>query len=215
MGLSQIFQILVPKDKKFYPLFEQSAQQLVEAATYFNKLFLVNEPAEKTSLIMKIKEVEHLGDDITHQIFEELNKTFITPIDRDDIHKLASSMDDVLDFINSSAQRIRYYKPKVLGTEFVELSELILRATREINKAVPELRNLKKPNNVKMACIRLNEIENQADDIFYHSLSELYSNEKDPVEIIKKKEILLSMEEATDKAEDVADVLKSIIVKFA
>jgi uncharacterized protein len=213
MSFTSIFTFLTPKDRKFVPLFEENAKLMVEGAVLFNKLFLVTDNAEKASIMIKIKEVEQKGDEVTHKIFEELNKSFITPFDREDIHKLTSAMDDVLDCINSSSQRIRYYKPKSLGDEFVELSELILQASREINKAICELKDLKHTYRIKDACVRINEIENNADDIFYHSLSRLYENEKDAIEVIKKKEILLSMEEATDKAEDVADVLKTIIVK--
>ncbi|OFX27710.1 MAG: phosphate transport regulator [Bacteroidetes bacterium GWA2_31_9] len=215
MSLTKFFKFLTPKDKLFFPLFECGADNLVECAILLNKLFLVSEQSEKTSIMMRIKELEQKGDETTHTIFEELNKSFITPFDREDIHKLASSLDDVLDFINSSSQRIRYYKPKTLGNEFIELSELILQASREIHIAIFELKNLKKAYKIKDACIRINEIENQADDIYYHSLSQLYNNENDAIEVIKKKEILTALEEATDMAEDVADVLKSIIVKNA
>jgi predicted phosphate transport protein (TIGR00153 family) len=215
MSFTSIFKFLVPKDKNFFPLFESNADLLVEAAILFNKMFMTSDISERVSLIIKIKEIEQNGDESTHKIFEELNKNFITPFDREDIHKLASSMDDVLDFINSASQRIRYYKPKDLGTEFVELSELILQTTREIHKAVVELKDLKNTNKIQQSCVRINDIENSADDIFYHSISRYYEFEKDPIEIIKKKEILGAMEEATDRAEDVADVLKSILVKNA
>lgn len=215
MSFTSAFKLLVPGDKKFFPLFEENASYMVEGAVLFNKLFLISDPAEKTSIMMRIKEVEKNGDKATHKIFEELNKSFITPFDREDIAKLASSMDDVLDYINSSSQRIRYYKPKSLGDEYIELSELILQASREIQKAIIEIKNLKNASKIHASCIRINEIENSADDVYYHSLSVLYENEKDPIEVIKKKEILAAMEEATDKAEDVADVLKSIIVKNA
>ena len=189
MSFSSIFKFLTPKDKTFIPLFEENAKLMVEGAVLFNKLFLVTDLAEKSSLMIRIKEVEQKGDEVTHRIFEELNKSFITPFDREDIHELASSMDDVLDFINSSSQRIRYYKPKHLGEEFVELSELVLQASREIHKAISELRDLKHTFKIKDACVRINEIENNADDIFYHSISKMYENETDPIEIIKKKEI--------------------------
>lgn len=215
MSFTSIFKFLTPKDKKFFPLFEKNADLLVEASVLFNKMFLTSDASEKVSIIIKIKEIEQNGDEATHKIFEELNKNFITPFDREDIHELASTMDNVLDFINSASQRIRYYKPQNLGNEFIELSELILQSSKEIQKAVLELKNLKNTEKIKKACVRINDIENSADDIFYHSISKYYEFEKDPIELIKKKEILGAMEDATDRAEDVADVLKSILVKNA
>jgi len=215
MNLSKIFQVLVPKDGKFYPLFEQSSDNIVKAAILLNKLMLTEEISKRDIVIKEIKEIESAGDNVTHIIFEELNKTLITPFDREDIHKLASSLDDVLDYINSSAVKIRLYKPVVLPEELAKMSELILRAARELNNAIIELKNLKNPHKIKEACIVINEIENQADDIYHNFISDMFEKETNAIELIKKKEIILSLEKATDKAEDVSDVLKSIIVKLA
>lgn len=215
MNLTKLFQILVPKDKKFFPLFEQDAENLVKAAVLLNKLFLVNDQAETEQIIKKIKEHEKIGDDFTHKIFDELNKTFITPFDREDIYMLNSSLDDVLDYINSCAKKIQLYKPKTMLPHYLELSELILQGAREIRVGLNELKNIKNPQKIKLSCVRINEIENQADDIYHQAITDLYENEKDAIELIKKMDILAALEEATDKEEDISDVIKSIIIKMA
>lgn len=216
MGFNSFFQYLVPKEKKFYPLFEAVADNLEKAAVLLNKLLLLIEnEEEKSVLIDQIKQCEEIGDQLTHSIFDELNKTFITPFDREDIQTLTSSLDDVLDYINSCAKRIQLYKISMLPINTVEISELLVMASRELKTAIKELRNLKHPQLIKKACIRLNEIENQVDDLYYMSVSDLFENERNAIELIKKDAILKTLETATDKAEDVSDVLKSIIVKVA
>jgi len=213
MGISKLLHFLTPKEKIFYPMFEESAENLVKAAILLNKYFLIPDKEEKTKIITSIKEHEKVGDDITHRIYDELNKTFITPFDREDINKLNGSIDDVLDMINSFCQKIRNLSPKTEPKCFLEFSELVLQATREIKTAIIELKNLKNPKKIMDACIRINEIENQADEIYHNSLSQLFREEKDAIELIRIKDMLASLEKATDKAEDVSDVLKSIIVK--
>lgn len=215
MNFSKITAFLVPKDKKFYPLFEDASDNLLKAAVALNKMMLISDIEQREIVISDIKELERLGDDITHHIFDELNKTFITPFDREDIHQLASSLDDVLDYINSSAQRIRLYKPKGIPAGFVEISELIIQAAREIKTAVYGLRNVKTPAKIKTACIRINEIENLADEVYYVTITNCFREEEDAIELIKNKEIIQTLEKATDMAEDVSDVIKTILVKSA
>jgi uncharacterized protein len=213
MGISSVLEFVKPKERKFFPLFEQSAENLVKAAIQLNKYFLIKDAEEKAKIIVLIKEHEKSGDAITVKLYNELNRTFITPFDREDINKLNGSLDDVMDLMNSFCQKSRNHPPKKESKYFLDLSELILQATREIKNAVLELKNLKYPKKIMDACIRINEIENQADDIYHNALSELFDNEKDPIELIKTKELLTVLEKATDKAEDVSDVLKSIIIK--
>ncbi len=215
MKLNTFFQIFVPKDRKFFPLFETSAENLVRGAILLNKMLLIEDATQREAVIIEIKEVEKAGDDITHEIFDELNSTFITPFDREDIHRLTSTLDNVLDLINSAAQQIKLYKIESIQSEFIQMSELILQATREIETAIRELRNLKKIADIKKSCIRINEIENFADDVYNIAISDLFENEKDAVRLIKIRDILASMEMATDCAEDVSDVIKTIIVKQA
>jgi len=216
MGINKVFQFFVPKEKKFFPLFEGVAENLEKGAVLLNKLLLMIEnEKEKPGLIDQIKKCEEHGDDLTHTIFDELNKTFITPFDREDIQELTSSLDDVMDYINSCAKRIELYKIRELPINTIEISELLIQASRELKISIGELSNLKHPQVIKKTCIRLNEIENQVDDLYYMSISDLFENEKDAIQLIKKDVILKTLETATDKAEDVADVLKSIIVKVA
>ena len=216
MGMNKVFQFFVPKEKKFFPLFEGVAENLEKGAILLNKLILlVGNEEEKLSLVAQIKQCESIGDDFTHKIFDELNKTFITPFDREDIQALTSSLDDVMDYINSTAKKMELYKIKAMPRNALEISELLVQASRELRVAIGELANLKHPEVIKKTCIRLNEIENQVDDLYYMAISYLFENEKDAIELIKEDAILSTLEEATDKAEDVADVLKSIIVKVA
>ena len=216
MGLNKVFQFFIPKEKKFFPLFEQVVENVEKGAVLLNKLLLLfHNEAEKQTLVIQIKECEAKGDTLTHTIFDELNKTFITPFDREDIQELTSSLDDVMDYIHSCAKRLQLYKVTELPINTIEISELLVQATRELRVAIGELKNLKHPQIIKKACIRLNEIENQVDDLYYMSVSDLFENEKNAIELIKKDAILKTLETATDKAEDVSDVLKSIIVKVA
>jgi uncharacterized protein len=215
MGINTFFQKLVPKDKKFFPMFESQADLIVKAAGMLNEIFLTNDPEKHTELFKGIKDLENQGDEIAHQIFDELDKTFITPFDREDIHQLISTLDDVLDFINGTSQRIRLYKLKDFPAEFVDFSNVIMNGGAEIRNAVGELYNLKRPEMIRKACIRINEMENQADDLYHHVISDLFEYEKDAIELIKKKEVLQTMERASDRMEDVADVLKTILIKLA
>jgi len=215
MGISSFFQRLVPKDNKFFPMFEQQAELIVEATEKLNELFAVSSPEKHQQLFKDIKDLENRGDEVAHKIFDMLDTTFITPFDREDIHQLTSTLDDVLDFINGSSQRIRLYKLKNFPPEFVQFSGVLMKGSGEIRLAVGELHNLKRPDKITQACIRINEVENQADDLYHQVISDLFEHEKDAIELIKKKEVLQTMERASDRMEDVADVLKTIMIKMA
>lgn len=215
MGINTFFQKLVPKDKKFFPMFESQADLILQAADKLNEIFLTADVKRHAELFKDIKDLENQGDEVAHQIFDELDKTFITPFDREDIHQLTSTLDDVLDFINGTSQRIRLYNLKTFPAEFVRFSTVLLNGANEIRNAVRELYNLKRPEMIRQACIRINEVENQADDLYHAVISDLFENEKDAIELIKKKEVLQTMERASDRMEDVADVLKTIIIKLA
>lgn len=164
----------------------------------------------------KVKEQERKGDDITNTIFDELNSTFITPFDREDIHNLATKLDDVTDYINSAAKRIYLYKPKEIPPAAREMVLLIQEAAVQMEKAVDELAVLKKSRKrVAGYCKELHIIENKADDVYEHFLIELFENQKDGVELIKEKEIMYELEKATDVAEGVGKIIRTIIVKYA
>lgn len=215
MSLNNIFQYFVPKDKKFFPLFEQAGSNLIEMAT------LLKESVHSADLQLRkdnakvLEDLEHKGDDLTHQIHLELGKNFITPFDREDIHALASSLDDVADFIHGASNRIELYKVIDTSEEMKEISSLILEATEHVAKALFELKDLKNIRNITDSCVRINSVENKADYIFDKAMADLFEYEKDAINLIRVKEVLSAMEDATDKCEDVANVLESILVKNA
>jgi len=215
MSISDFLKIFVPQDKKFFVLFDKNAENAVKAATLLNQMVMNYDESKMELLTVQIKQLESSADDVTHEIFDELNSTFITPFDREDIHDLCSKIDDVIDLINSSAQKIKLYHLKRLPDQFADLSDLILQATREMQLAVGGLKDMKELHLIKRSCIRINEIENQADDIYYMGISDFFINQKDAIELIKEKEILSTLEMATDSAEDVSDVIKTILVKLA
>ena len=215
MSLNSIFQYFVPKDKKFFPLFEQAGANLIEMAKALQESVYMTDLKKRAALNKKIEDLEHKGDDITHQIHLELGKNFITPFDREDIHSLASSLDDVADFIQGASNRMELYKVETPSQAMKEIADLILEATDHVAKALNELRDLKNIRNITDSCVRINSVENKADYIFDKAVSELFEYEKDAITLIKTKEVLSAMEDATDKCEDVANVLESILVKNA
>src|SRR5665647_2333039 len=169
----------------------------------------------RANLIKEIEDLEHINDDYTHRIFTELGRNFITPFDREDIHYLASSLDDISDYIYASAKKINFYKVNPDDTGFQKMAELILSSCCEVHKAVTELRDMKNLRKITDALVLINSIENQADDIFDMSIEKLFENEPDVKEVIKKREIYQVMEIVTDKCEDAANVIESIIIKYA
>ena len=212
MALGKIFSFLVPKDKNFFKLFSESSNNLVEISKVFSEM--VNAPIEKRlELQKKISDLEHVGDEITHQIFTELSTNFITPFDREDISYLASSLDDIVDYIHGSAKRLDTYKIGETSTAMKKLCEIIEHSAKEIHVAVSNMKDMDNIVRVREAIVRINSLENHADDVFDTAIAELFDNEKDAIKILKIKEILSNMETATDKCEDVANVIETIIVK--
>lgn len=215
MSLNNIFQYFVPKDKKFFPLFEKDSANLIVMATRLTEAVKTEDISRRKELFKEIEDLEHTGDEITHQIHLELSKNFITPFDREDIHQLASAIDDVADYIHGSASRMNLYKITTITKPIQELADLILQACNDLDKAVRELRDLKNIRNIADSCVRINSIENQADYVFDKAVGELFEYEKDAVNLIKYKEVLSALETATDMCEDAANVLESILVKHA
>lgn len=215
MSLNSIFQYFVPKDKKFFPLFEQAGANLIEMAKKLQEMVNTTDSAKRAELNKILEELEHQGDNITHQIHLELGKNFITPFDREDIHALASSLDDVADFIYGASNRMELYKLTTPSTAMKEITDLIAEATVHVATALNELKDLKNIRNITDSCVRINSVENKADYIFDKAVADLFEFEKDAITLIKTKEVLSAMEDATDKCEDVANVLESILVKNA
>ena len=214
-GINSIFKIFLPKDRVFFQLFENVAEELVKMGEKLKEM--VNEPDfdKRAQLIHEIEDMEHVNDDYTHNIFIELGKNFITPFDREDIHYLASALDDIADYIYASAKKINFYRVNPNDTGIKKMAELIAVGCVQIHKAVTELRNMKNMRQITDALVAINSIENQADDIFDMSIERLFATEPDAKEVIKKREIYQVMEIATDKCEDAANVIESIIVKYA
>ena len=213
---SSIFSKLTPKEPKFFPLLTGLSQVIHEATDAMTE-FVNNYSVETAEdYYKKIKEIERKGDALSNKVFDELNVTFITPFDREDIHHLATRMDDVTDYINSAAKRIYLYKPKKLPKSAIELVNCIKESADYIEKSVNELSVLKKKiKNIKEYCYELHTIENKADDVYEMFLIDLFENAKDGVELIKQKEIMYELEKATDAAEYVGKIIKTIIVKYA
>lgn len=215
MSLNTIFQYFVPKDRKFFPLFEHASSNLVKLGEKLVEAVNSGDMVRRKELFKDISNLEHVGDEITHQIFLELGKNFITPFDREDIHRLASAIDDVADYIHGSANRMLLYNVEVITLPIKELADLILQAVTDLDKAIRELRNLKNIRAIADSCVRINSIENQADDVFDKAVGQLFDYEKDAIVVIKYKEVLFGLETATDKCEDAANILEGILIKHA
>ncbi len=215
MGIKILERLFRPKNIVFYELFEDVVEKLHEMGIKLKEM--VNEPDanKRSSIRAQIKDLENKNDNNTHQIFTELGRNFITPFDREDIHYLANALDDIADYIFASAKKMIFYNINPNETGIQKMAELILQGTIEIKKAVFGLRNMKKLKEMTEAMIKINSIENQADDVFDMSIEKLFEQENDFKEVIKKKEVYQAMEKATDKCEDAANAIESIIVKYA
>jgi len=210
-----ILQLLIPKDRIFFPLLEKASLNLVTISKALYDALTTTSAEERTVLIREIERIEHEGDKVTHEIMHQLSATFITPFDREDIHELTSAIDDILDHIHGSAKRIEIYKVTNISPAMIKLAELIQQAADELYKAIHELRDLKNTNTIREASIKINSIENHADDVFDNAVAKLFEEEKNAIELIKIKEVLQNLETATDKCEDAANVLSSILVKHS
>ncbi|MFV5696172.1 DUF47 domain-containing protein [Flavobacterium sp. LB3P122] len=214
MSINSIFQFLVPKDKKFFPLFEEASSNLIELASNLHEA--VNLPLkEREVLFQKIDALEQKGEDITRQTNLELSRNFITPFDREDIHSLITSIDNVADNLHGAASRIRLYHVDKITKSIRKLTEINLEACQNIDVAVKELKNFKKIKNITDACARISKLENKSDTVYNKAVFEIFENETDVKNIIKYKEVLSVLESATDKCKSVASVLESIAVKHS
>ncbi len=203
---------IIPREAKFFDMFAEMAENMTEAAKLLTHVLNTVSVPEINAGVKKIKEHEHIGDEMTHAVLKKLNQTFITPFDREDIHKLASSLDDVLDFINAAAVRMSLYKIENPPAAAGKLAALIVRQSEELTKAV---RLLEKGDHVMEHCVEINHLEDQADQICREAIAHLFEHEKDPITLIKFKELYEVLETATDKAEDAANVLEAVVLKSA
>lgn len=206
----------LPKDKVFYNLFEEASNNLQLISEKLIQVVHEADYNKRDALIKEMHDIEHDNDNITHKIFVELGRNFITPFDREDIHSLASALDDVADYIYSAGKKINFYKIDPLQDQGIQKSaEAILEAVIALKQAVMELRNLKNTQKIIECVIKINSVENNADNIFDMSIERLFESDVDAKELIKRRELYMVLETATDKCEDAGNVIESIVVKFA
>ncbi len=203
----------LPREEKFFELFEGSARNMVRAAERLKELVYTWENVGER--VSEITGLEHEGDTITHQIMDQLNRTFVTPFDREDISLLAHTLDDVTDFIQAAADAMFIYKVERPGQSAKELADAIVLSATEVEKAMPQLRHRAQLKQILKQCVEINRLENFADDVFRSAMSELFDNSTDIASVIKWREIYEHMESATDRCEDVANVLEGVALKHA
>jgi predicted phosphate transport protein (TIGR00153 family) len=203
----------LPREFNFFDLFDKQVEYAVEAAAVFKEIAALG--AVDAAFLTRMGEIEHRGDDATHSIIEHLNKTFITPFDREDIHKLATELDDVVDVMNTIVGRLRIYKLKWSDQSLAEFATVIEQSVRQVASAVGGLRKLKDVKTIMDSCVEVNRLENVGDAMRDRLLADLFEREKDPIAVIKWKEIYQDCETVLDVCEDVANVVESILVKQA
>ncbi len=209
-----IFQALLPKDKLFYPLFDQACSNLVEIAKVLENA-LKSDSVTRIQSFETINLLEKQGDEITHAIMRETGNTFIVPFDREDIHALAIAIDDVVDYIYGTSKRLDIYKVHQISPAMIRLAEIITLSAIELQSALREMRSLRNVRKVKAHLHTINTLENEADKIMNTTIADLFKNEKDAMVILKTKEVITFLENATDKCEDAAHVIDSVIIKFS
>lgn len=197
---------------KFYRWFEEASQNNHDAALLLKKLCKDFRDPKKTSV--KIRQMEHEGDKISHSIYKEINSTFVTPMDREDIIELTQSLDDVMDLINASTSSLVIYNIKKLPSAAEEFSEIIASSTGLIAEILPKLRHRRTFAHVDKAIIEINRLENEADDLLHESMIKLFKNPKNPVDVIRWRDIYSLLGDITDKTEDIANVLRNLITKY-
>jgi uncharacterized protein len=215
MKLDKIFSFLAPKEGKFYPLFKDASANLIISSELLVSLMNESDSGKWEAIVQKIKESELVGDQIAKNLYITLNSTFITPFDREDIFDLVHNTDSIVDLIFGSTKKLLLYQPKEIPEEFKIMAEAIHKASIEINTTFNGLRDVLNLSKYKENCHKISEIEEYADDINHRYLAKLFQEEKDAIELIKKKDIFDALEKAVDRCDDVADIISSVIVKIA
>lgn len=214
MKLDSILQLFVVKEKKFFPLFNESSANILKASELLLEQTRETDPDNRRMLAHRIKECETAGDNITHKIIDELLDAYVTPFDRDDIHELAESMDTFLDTIRDSSKRISIYQPKEPSRKLIEIAEYIVKAAHilaDITSAFDTIR--KDAKAIDELCNQIKDIEHTVDDVYEAYMSNLFAMEQDAIELVKKKNIAQALEDTTDVAKSVSNVVRSIVVK--
>jgi predicted phosphate transport protein (TIGR00153 family) len=208
-----MFGFLIPKEYGFFDEFDRHAACCVEGAGILVEM--LEHFGDAPAKARRIKDVEHQADEITHRMAEVLHKTFITPIDRDQIHQLITLMDDVMDFIDGSARRMMLYGVKEVPSDLIEMSKVLFYSTLELQKAVKNLRNLKNAKEILNACIEINKLENDGDALRDAAIARLFKEETNAVQVIVWKEIYEDVEMAIDRCEDVANIIEGVVLENA
>ncbi len=203
--------IFIPKEQKFFDHFEELADTIERGGQLF--LEILNNFEHSEAKLATLKEIEHQADQITHIIYAKLHKTYITPIDREDIHALANKMDSILDIVEGAAVRLYLYGMKKPGQEVIELAMILNNAIGVVNKVIHGLRHRKNSAMIIEACVQIHTIENEGDYLLHQCIARLFQNEKDPFELIKTKELYEMVEDAIDTCEDVTNIVEGIVLK--
>ena len=204
---------LIPTEEKFFDLFEELVNKIEEGGELF--LDVVEHYEYSEPKIVRLKEMEHEADVITHKTYEKMHKTFLTPIDREDIYALVNKMDSILDMIEASAARMSLYKVKVPAKEIIEQAKILNKSIKKVKHIVHSMRNMKNAKMIIDSCVEINTLENEGDIIMRMTMTRLFEQEKDPIELIKWKEIFERIEEAIDVCEDVSNIVEGIVLKHA
>lgn len=207
-----MFAFLFPREEKFFDLFRQAADLIVEGAVEFRDMLTDLKDVENRS--RNIKLIEHKADEVTHRTVELLHKTFITPLDREDIHQLICRMDDILDFIEAASERIFLYNITTAPPEALQLADICVRSVIDIRHAVNRLENLKDPSDIIKHCVEVNRLENEADQVLRTAMAKLFREEPDTRQLIKLKEVFELLETVTDRCEDVANIVEGIVLEY-
>ena len=213
MTLNEVLQYLVPKDKKFFPLFEQASQNLTLLAETLHEAVNASKSDREESYI-KIEELEVIIEDITHKTHLELSKNFITPFDREDIHSLIKAIDDVADYMHSATSKMKLYQVEKITKSIRKLTEINLESCQLIALGIQELKVMNH-KGIKETCKKINKLESKADSVFDKAVADIFENEQDAKNIIKYKEVLSALESASDKCKSVANVMEQISVKHS
>jgi len=204
---------LFPKEEKFFDYFEELANKIEEGSRFF--LTMTEKHDYSEAKISKLKELEHEADVITHRTYEKMHKTFLTPLDREDIYALVNKMDSILDMIEATAVRIYLYKVKKPDDEIIKQAKILVEAVAKIKIVVHALRDMKNAKMILDACVEINTLENAGDVVLRTIMADLFKKEKDAIELIKWKEIFERIEESLDVCEDVSNIVEGIVLKHA
>lgn len=215
MSLNALMRWLKPREMVFFDLLESAAGNAYQASQLFDREIRTGDPARFAELRRQMKDLEHIGDDLTREIMDRLNHTFVTPIDREDIMELAHALDDVVDKIHAVCERLILYRISHVMPAVTEISSIVVEGSGEIVHLIRSLRNMSNQKDIRDRIQRVHTLENKADSIYHAGLAQIFEDPKDPIELIKWKEILEQIEDATDKIELVAKVIGSTVMKNA